>query len=150
MSFPTPDFATMNFPTPDFSTPNFPTPIMGLKNPGLEDSWLKSPGLKSPELEYPLRFTSSNEKASKDLNLDGIINFGSLCDREDVDSLSRENMKNLHEIMQSFRFSNVCYWSYLSRTCLEIVLRFINYIFTFCVIAENEIKYSKSGLLKGS
>ena len=27
--------------------------------------------------------------------------------REDVDSLSRENMKNLHEIMQSFRFSNV-------------------------------------------
>ena len=42
--------------------------------------------------------------------------------REDVDTLSRENMKNLHEIMQSFRFSNVCYWSYLTRTCLEIVL----------------------------
>ena len=39
--------------------------------------------------------------------------------REDVDSLSRENMKNLHEIMQSFRFSNVCYWSYLSRMKLS-------------------------------
>ena len=35
--------------------------------------------------------------------------------REDVDTMSRENMKNLHELMQSFRFSNVCYWSYLSR-----------------------------------
>ena len=42
--------------------------------------------------------------------------------REDVDTMSRENMKNLHELMQSFRFSNVCYWSYLSRTCIEIVL----------------------------
>ena len=42
--------------------------------------------------------------------------------REDVDTLSKENMKNLHEIMQSFRFSNVCYWSYLTRTSLEIVL----------------------------
>merc|ERR1712020_712083 len=55
--------------------------------------------------------------------------------REDVDSLSRENMKNLHEIMQSFRFSNVCYWSYLSRTCLEIVLRLkncVNLLNVFC------------------
>jgi len=36
--------------------------------------------------------------------------------REDVDTMSRENMRNLHELMQSFRFSNVCFWSYLSRT----------------------------------
>ena len=33
-------------------------------------------------------------------------------------------MKNLHEIMQSFRFSNVCFWSYLTRTILEIILRY--------------------------
>ena len=39
-------------------------------------------------------------------------------------SISRENMKNLHEIMQSFRFSNVCFWSYLTRTILEIILRY--------------------------
>lgn len=52
--------------------------------------------------------------------------------REDVDSLSRENMKNLHEIMQSFRFSNVCYWSYLSRTCLEIVLSIGLFLIYFC------------------
>ena len=38
---------------------------------------------------------------------------------------NRENMKNLHEIMQSFRFSNVCFWSYLTRTILEIILRFL-------------------------
>ena len=52
--------------------------------------------------------------------------------REDVDTLSRENMKNLHEIMQSFRFSNVCYWSYLSRTCLEIVLSIGLFLIYWC------------------
>ena len=49
--------------------------------------------------------------------------------REDVETMSRENMKNLHEIMQSFRFSNVCFWSYLTRTILEIILRLINLTF---------------------
>ncbi|XP_071748623.1 uncharacterized protein [Lepeophtheirus salmonis] len=52
--------------------------------------------------------------------------------REDVDSLSRDNIKNLHEIMQSFRFSNVCYWSYLSRTCLEIVLSIGLFLIYWC------------------
>ena len=52
--------------------------------------------------------------------------------REDVEMLSRENMKNLHEIMQSFRFSNVCYWSYLSRTCIEIVLSIGLFLIYWC------------------
>ena len=52
--------------------------------------------------------------------------------REDVDTMSRENMKNLHELMQSFRFSNVCYWSYLSRTCLEIVLSISLFLIYWC------------------
>merc|ERR1719188_966036 len=52
--------------------------------------------------------------------------------REDVDTMSRENMKNLHELMQSFRFSNVCYWSYLSRTCIEIVLSISLFLIYWC------------------
>ena len=52
--------------------------------------------------------------------------------REDVHTMSRENMKNLHEIMQSFRFSNVCYWSYLSRTSLEIVLSISLFLIYWC------------------
>jgi len=52
--------------------------------------------------------------------------------REDVETMSRENMKNLHEIMQSFRFSNVCYWSYLSRTILEIFLSIGLFLIYWC------------------
>jgi len=52
--------------------------------------------------------------------------------REDVENMSRENMKNLHEIMQSFRFSNVCYWSYLSRTILEIFLSIGLFLIYWC------------------
>lgn len=69
--------------------------------------------------------------------------------REDVDSLSRENMKNLHEIMQSFRFSNVCYWSYLSRTFLEIVLSIALFLIYFCwgmPNLEREIECDVHGL----
>ncbi|XP_059090515.1 uncharacterized protein LOC131886258 isoform X2 [Tigriopus californicus] len=69
--------------------------------------------------------------------------------REDVDSLSRENMKNLHEIMQSFRFSNVCYWSYLSRTFLEIILSIALFLIYFCwgmPNLEREIECDVHGL----
>ena len=69
--------------------------------------------------------------------------------REDVEKMSRENMKNLHEIMQvrtkgkqmsvdnagyfqSFRFSNVCFWSYLSRTVLEIFLSIGLFLIYWC------------------
>lgn len=52
--------------------------------------------------------------------------------REDVERMSRENMKNLHEIMQSFRFSNVCYWSYLTRTILEIFLSIGLFLIYWC------------------
>jgi len=52
--------------------------------------------------------------------------------REDVENMSRENMKNLHEIMQSFRFSNVCFWSYLSRTILEIFLSIGLFLIYWC------------------
>lgn len=52
--------------------------------------------------------------------------------REDVENMSRENMKNLHEIMQSFRFSNVCFWSYLSRTILEIILSIGLFLIYWC------------------
>ena len=69
--------------------------------------------------------------------------------REDVDSLSRENMKNLHEIMQSFRFSNVCYWSYLSRTFIEILLSIGLFLIYFCwgmPNLEREIECNVHGL----
>jgi len=52
--------------------------------------------------------------------------------REDVENMSRENMKNLHEIMQSFRFSNVCFWSYLTRTILEIILSIGLFLIYWC------------------
>ena len=52
--------------------------------------------------------------------------------REDVENMSRENMKQLHEIMQSFRFSNVCFWSYLSRTILEIFLSIGLFLIYWC------------------
>ncbi len=69
--------------------------------------------------------------------------------REDVDTMSRENMRNLHEIMQSFRFSNVCFWSYLSRTCLEIVLSISLFLIYFCwgmPNLEREIECDVHGL----
>ena len=70
--------------------------------------------------------------------------------REDVDTMSRENMRNLHELMQSFRFSNVCFWSYLSRTCLEIVLSISLFFIYFCWGMPNlkrEIECDVHGLL---
>ncbi len=70
--------------------------------------------------------------------------------REDVDTMSRENMRNLHELMQSFRFSNVCFWSYLSRTCLEIVLSISLFLIYFCwgmPNLEREIECDVHGLL---
>ena len=38
--------------------------------------------------------------------------------------------------MQSFRFSNVCYWSYLSRTCIEIVLSISLFLIYWWVTAS--------------
>ena len=41
---------------------------------------------------------------------------------EDVASLTKDNVKDCHEIMQVFKTSNSCYTSYFCRTLLEIVM----------------------------
>ncbi|XP_059090317.1 uncharacterized protein LOC131886098 [Tigriopus californicus] len=40
---------------------------------------------------------------------------------EDVANLSKDNIKDCHEIVQAFKTSNACYTSYLYRTLLEII-----------------------------
>ena len=42
-------------------------------------------------------------------------------EREDVSKLKGENIKDCHEIEQTFKTSNGCYLSYLYRTALEII-----------------------------
>ena len=41
---------------------------------------------------------------------------------EDVASLTKDNVKDCHEIVQVFKTSNSCYTSYVWRTFLEIVM----------------------------
>ena len=40
---------------------------------------------------------------------------------EDASNLSKENVKDCHEIEQAFKTSNDCYTSYYYRTLLEII-----------------------------
>jgi hypothetical protein len=51
--------------------------------------------------------------------------------REDVANMEKENVKNSHEIQQTFRNSSKCQDSYLYRTSVELVVSIILAIF-FC------------------
>ncbi len=43
-------------------------------------------------------------------------------DREDVEAMEKENIKDCHEIVQMFRKSNGVYHSYLCRTFVQMVI----------------------------
>jgi hypothetical protein len=44
---------------------------------------------------------------------------------EEVEKLKRENIKDCHELIQTFKKSNQCYNSYLYRTLLQLAVAFI-------------------------
>ena len=61
-------------------------------------------------------------KAEKRMNSFYKLLVKESLDREDVDAMEKENIKDCHEIVQMFRQSNGIFHSFLCRTSVQLVI----------------------------